>query len=305
MATPGTIIAYSDGSKHKDGNAGAGWVITENGATLEEGHVALGNWMEVADAEAIGALEAARRATARDGTEEIWLCLDNQGIMNRLRNPSTRNSTSQDVIDETKTTLRRWASESPGRRVQVLWVPGHMGLEGNELADAQAKLGCQQTTTEPRVSLAGARRWRRDRLSLEYGEWWQKQKGYRPLGTGVPAEPPFRVSRYDGLTRIELGHILAARTGDGDFDEYHGRWEHNCPRGCRACNQPKERGHWWTCRALPRPWSQRFADKLLKTTKATSHVASVLRRNLKFHEERQWPERPETTQPLPTASTET
>ncbi|KAL5598856.1 uncharacterized protein BROUX77_005889 [Berkeleyomyces rouxiae] len=163
----------------------------------------------------------------------------------------------------------------------------------------------QQTTTEPRVSLAEARRWRRDRLSLEYGEWWQKQKGYRPLGTGVPAEPPFRVSRYDGLTKIELGHILAARTGDGDFDEYHDRWEHNCPRGCRACNQPKERGHWWTCRALPRPWSQRFADKLLKTTKATSHVASVLRRNLKFLEERQQPERPETTQPSPTASTET
>ncbi|KAL5606027.1 uncharacterized protein BROUX77_003220 [Berkeleyomyces rouxiae] len=107
MATPGTIIAYSDGSKHENGNAGAGWVITEDGATLEEGHVALGKWMEVADAEAIGALEAARQATARDGTEEIWLCLDNQGIVNRLRNPSTRNSTSQDVIDETKTTLHR------------------------------------------------------------------------------------------------------------------------------------------------------------------------------------------------------
>ncbi|KAL5593953.1 uncharacterized protein BROUX77_007300 [Berkeleyomyces rouxiae] len=136
MATPGTIIAYSDGSKHENGNAGAGWAITEDGATLEEGHVALGKWMEVADAEAIGALKAARRATARDGTEEIWLCLDNQGIVNRLRNPSTRNSTSQDVIDETKTALRRWASESPERRVHVLWVPGHMGLKVNELADA-------------------------------------------------------------------------------------------------------------------------------------------------------------------------
>ncbi|KAL2889768.1 putative double-stranded RNA/RNA-DNA hybrid binding protein [Ceratocystis lukuohia] len=287
---PGTLVAYSDGSKDASGNAGAGWAIIEDGATQEANHIALGKWMEVADAEAVGALEATKRATAREGAGEIWLCLDNRGVVDRLRNAATKNSTSQEAVDETRRILKAWADKTPGRLARVLWVPGHMGIKGNELADTQAKLGCQGLVTEHRFSLAGARRWRRDQLRLDYEGWWKEQRGYRPLGTGVPTEPPFRNSRYKGLTRIELGHILAARTGDGDFDRYHERWGHNCPLGCRACNQAKERGHWWTCKALPRPWSQRFADKLLKNTKATSYVANVLRRNLMLLKEKQQPE---------------
>ncbi|KAL2889880.1 putative double-stranded RNA/RNA-DNA hybrid binding protein [Ceratocystis lukuohia] len=287
---PGTLVTYSDGSKDVSGNAGAGWAIIEDGATQEANHIALGKWMEVADAEAVGALEATKRATAREGAGEIWLCLDNRGVVDRLRNAATKNSTSQEAVDETRRILKAWADKTPGRLARVLWVPGHMGIKGNELADTQAKLGSQGLVTEHRFSLAGARRWRRDQLRLDYEGWWKEQKGYRPLGTGVSTEPPFRNSRYKGLTRIELGHILAARTGDGDFDRYHERWGHNCPLGCRACNQAKERGHWWTCKALPRPWSQRFADKLLKNTKATSYVANVLRRNLMLLKEKQQPE---------------
>ncbi|KAL2887210.1 putative double-stranded RNA/RNA-DNA hybrid binding protein [Ceratocystis lukuohia] len=172
--------------------------------------------MEVADAEAVGALEATKRATAREGAGEIWLCLDNRGVVDQLRNAATKNSTSQEVVDETRQILKAWADKTPGRLARVLWVPGHMGIRGNEPADTQAKLGCQGLVTEHRFSLAGARRWRRDQLRLDYEGWWKEQKGYRPPGTSVPTEPPFRNSRYKGLTRIELGHILAARTGDGD-----------------------------------------------------------------------------------------
>ncbi|PHH55381.1 hypothetical protein CFIMG_007351RA00001 [Ceratocystis fimbriata CBS 114723] len=102
MAPVGTLIAYSDGSKDTKGNTGAGWVTTTNRATLETEHIALGKWMEVADAEAYGACEAAKRAAAHTDAEEIWICLDNQGIVDRLRNLQTRNSTSQNIIDETK-----------------------------------------------------------------------------------------------------------------------------------------------------------------------------------------------------------
>ncbi|KAL2887050.1 putative double-stranded RNA/RNA-DNA hybrid binding protein [Ceratocystis lukuohia] len=285
MAPVGTLIAYSDGSKDTKGNTGAGWVTTTNGATLETGHIALGKWMEVADAEAYGACEAAWRAVAHTDAEEIWICLDNQGIVDRLRNPQSRNSTSQDIIDETKRTLNMWKSKDDRRRVQVLWVPGHVGLEGNEQADAQAKLGCLGSNLEPRASLAGAQRWRRNQLREEYEKWWKEQEGYRPLD-GIPCNPPFRVPGYKGLDRTELGHILAARTGHGDFDQYHDRFNHKCPRKCTHCNQPKERGHMWTCRTLPRPWSQRFTDKLLKNTKATKYIASVLHRNLKHLQRR-------------------
>ncbi|KAL2884628.1 putative double-stranded RNA/RNA-DNA hybrid binding protein [Ceratocystis lukuohia] len=268
---PGTLVAYSGGSKDASGNAGAGWAIIEDGATQEVNHIALGKWMEVADEQAVGALEATKRATSHEGAGEIWL-------------------TSQEAVDETRRILKAWADKTPGRLARVLWVPGHMGIRGNELADTQAKLGSQGLVTEHRFSLAGERRWRRDQLRLDYEGWRKEQKGYSPLGTGVPTEPPFRNSRYKGLTRIELGHILAARTGDGDCDKYHERWGHNCPLGCRACSQAKERGHWWTCKALPRPWSQRFADKLLKNTKATCCVANVLRRNLRLFQETQQPE---------------
>ncbi|KAL2888424.1 putative double-stranded RNA/RNA-DNA hybrid binding protein [Ceratocystis lukuohia] len=164
MATVGTLIAYSDGSKDAKGNTGAGWVTTMDGTTLETGHSALGKWVEVADAEAYGACEAAKRAVMHTDAEEIWICLDNQGVVDRLRNPQKRNSTSQDIIDRTKRILNTWKNRKDRRRVQVLWVPGHVGLEGNEQADAQAKLGCLGHIREPRVSLAGAKRWRRNQL---------------------------------------------------------------------------------------------------------------------------------------------
>ncbi|KAL2887031.1 putative double-stranded RNA/RNA-DNA hybrid binding protein [Ceratocystis lukuohia] len=220
MATVGTLIAYSDGSKDAKGNTGAGWVATMDGTTLETGHSALGKWVEVADAEAYGACEAAKRAVMHTDAEEIWACLDSQGVVDRLRNPQKRNSTSQDIIDRTKRILNTWKNRRDRRHVQVLWVPGHVGLEGNEQADAQAKLGCLGHNREPRVSLAGAKRWRRNQLREEYEKWWKGQKGYRPL-QDIPCSPPFRAPGYKGLDRTELGHILAARTGHGDFDQYH------------------------------------------------------------------------------------
>ncbi|KAL1887558.1 hypothetical protein Cpir12675_006492, partial [Ceratocystis pirilliformis] len=52
MANPTTLVAYSDESKDREDNTGAGWVVTQNDKYLETGNVALGKWMEVADAEA-------------------------------------------------------------------------------------------------------------------------------------------------------------------------------------------------------------------------------------------------------------
>ncbi|KAL2891385.1 hypothetical protein HOO65_010743 [Ceratocystis lukuohia] len=227
--------------------------IIEDGATQEVNHIALGKWMEMADAEAVGALEATKRATACEGAREIWLCLDNRGVVDRLRNAVTKNSTSQEAVDETRRILKAWADKTPGRLAR--------------------EHGDGEETSYVSTTKGGGKN-KKDTVRLE------------------PASPlnPIRNTRYKGLTRIELGHILAARTGDRDFDRYHARWGHNCPLGCRACNQAKERGHWWTCKALPRPWSQRFADTLLKNTKATCYVANVLRRNLRLFQETQQPE---------------
>ncbi|KAL2885987.1 putative double-stranded RNA/RNA-DNA hybrid binding protein [Ceratocystis lukuohia] len=130
------------------------------------------------------------------------------------------------------------------------------------MADEQAKLGCHGTNPDPQMSLAGARRWRRNQVRAEYEEWWKEQEGYRRIND-IPCGPPFRVSNYKGLDRTGLGHVLAARTGHGDFDQYHDFFKHGGPRGCIHCKQPKERGHWWTCKALPKSWSQRFIDELL------------------------------------------
>ncbi|KAL2884584.1 endonuclease/reverse transcriptase [Ceratocystis lukuohia] len=144
-----------------------------------------------------------------------------------------------EVYRACEATLNMWKSKDDRRRIQVLWVPGHVGLEENEQADAQAKLGCLRSNLEPHASLAGAQRWGRNQLREEYKKWWKEQEGYRPLD-GIPCNPPFRVLGYKGLDRTELGHILAARMGHGDFDQYHDCFNHQCPRKCTHCNQPKE-----------------------------------------------------------------
>jgi hypothetical protein len=83
------IIVYTDGSKLDNGNAGAGFAISQFGVTHMEPYP-LGPSAEIFDAEAIAALLGARAALLRPSNQlakDLWICLDNLEVALRLPSP--------------------------------------------------------------------------------------------------------------------------------------------------------------------------------------------------------------------------
>jgi ribonuclease HI len=46
-----------------------------------------------------------------------------------------------------KKEIDRWLEEKEERRIEILWIPAHKGIKGNEEADVLAKAACSKTDT--------------------------------------------------------------------------------------------------------------------------------------------------------------
>jgi len=67
-------------------------------------------------------------------------------------------------------------------RIQLAWIPGHMGIDGNELADQLAKEHSSHplTGTEPAlgISVEVSKEVMRDWMSRKHKEHWQPTCGH-------------------------------------------------------------------------------------------------------------------------------
>ena len=147
-----------------------------------------------------------------------------------------------------------------------------MGIAGNELADAQAKLGSQLpvlATASQQPTIAYNRRSLKERVRANFSQWWKSSapEQYRDLGLDIS-----RKKEELSLPRPILHHLLAARTKHGDFADYHTRFH---PDSLTAqllcsCNREKLPTHIFYCRKVPTnkrirlgAYPQRAINKLL------------------------------------------
>jgi ribonuclease HI len=177
---------------NKTGNAGAGWVVYRGDTLLVEGRKSCGKWLEVADAEAEAALDAVKAACEQAplGSTSLWLCTDNKSVAQSINTEADRIGTSQQSVDEIRRLLCSWNHWGDA---QVWWVPGHTGVQGNERADCLAKEGAELAHTHTQedmwMTLARAKRWRKDWLRTSFEDWWKKQKKPGHLRRQLEAQP--------------------------------------------------------------------------------------------------------------------
>ena len=130
-------------------------------------------------------------------------------------------------------------------------MPSHAGIYGNELSDIEARKGAaMHCESEQRHSLAPLDRWQIAKMENSRVNWWQAEAPnvYIQLEINSAPLPPKELL----LRRKFLGHLIASRTGHGDFAAYHTRFNHQDANPSCKCGSPKTPLHFFFCRILRR-----------------------------------------------------
>ncbi|CAB0038072.1 unnamed protein product [Trichogramma brassicae] len=251
---------YTDGSK-TGGLSGAGYYRQADGRGT---FIPLGRLATVFQTEIMAILGCSyRMAELVTESKRISICSDSQIALRAL---DSRTVTSR-LVWECKKALGALAAKNT---VRLIWVPGQMGIKGNEIADRLANLGSRNIPEgpEPIIGLARSqiRRTIMEWTESKHKEWWSAAMGCRQAKAMLGPEPNSdwlwqARNRGREYTRL-LTHII---TGHGHL-RYHGhkiglvsdstcRWcsadEETPLHLLTACDAATERRRKWFGDALP------------------------------------------------------
>ncbi|KAJ7593221.1 hypothetical protein C8J56DRAFT_1045686 [Mycena floridula] len=138
---------FTDGSGYQARVGAAAWSSSQtapNGEVSRRLYIGRDIHYTVFQAEIIGAILGLDIILSTPRLTKAAILIDSQAAIKAIRNRSPGNI----LVREFYRKLRRLKKARKTLQVKVVWVPGHMGVEGNERADEEAKKAALGDSTE-------------------------------------------------------------------------------------------------------------------------------------------------------------
>ena len=198
--------------------------------------------MEVFDAE-LFALEKAFKIAWENkqlNTEKVWIFSDSQAAIKRLKNSSLK--AGQYYIQS----IRKWAEkfQNLGIQMQLEWVPGHMNIRGNELADKAAKkeTELQKAAIESYISLAFIKRKIKEKALIDWNDIWSDSKTKGKHYDQFQCKPRWNL-KAKRIKKQIWSTYMQLKLEHGYFKSYLSRLPNYDSEICQFCNTRENPEH--------------------------------------------------------------
>ena len=245
---------YSDGSG-KDGKVGASAVMYFGFRVPRTARYHLGSLKQhtVYEGECVGQL-LGLRLLLNSGINldrcKISLGVDSQAAIKRHSNP-IRASASY-IIEEIHQIVHTLVSKYPRADFTIRWTPGHVGLKGNEEADAEAKRAADSANNNVNsrfgmlkkplpISRSAHRRRLMDIASAAYHKEFHKSPRYQRIARFDPSMPSDKYRKLTAtLSKRHTSILTQLRTNHVPLQFYLHRFKLADSPVCPQCNEHPE-----------------------------------------------------------------
>jgi ribonuclease HI len=220
-------MIFTDGSGFA-GHIGASMASLQHGVTSQRRYLGTDSQSTVYAAELSG-IEIALAKTKKESTEidlngqptarEVIIFSDSQAAIQALQNP--QRPSGQYVLRQIYNHVRAIRSQNQPTNITIRWIPAHVGVDGNEFADEEAKgaallgagIGVATEPDKPIIRLAAAaKRAVRQRIRERWEKQWERETTSAPTKRLVQAPNKKTLRLYEGLSKPQCAILIQMRT---------------------------------------------------------------------------------------------
>jgi ribonuclease HI len=248
------IKVFTDGSGLNN-TIGAAAVLYRNGRVKSKLRFQLGPQRHhtVYEGEAVGAILGAKLISREWGARSVIFYIDNCALI--MATQITKPAPGHHFIDTLHKYISTLQTRNHNLHITFKWIPGHKGVEGNELADEQAKKSITEGSSSAQhipEQLSGPLPHSKSALKQAYNEklkrksqtLWEKSPRHNRMNKTDPTSPSNAyIKLITNLPRRLASTLTQLRTGHAPLAKHLHRIKKNDSPICPACLQCPETVH--------------------------------------------------------------